>query len=160
MKVKTVTTLLSLCPAFLLSIAHAADRLQVQEPIYPQHICSTLTPEAGNNQQRIQQVINRCPAGQAVKLTAANGQNTFLSGPLSMRSDTWLWVDKGAVLAASANPADYDKGHGICGTLCNQKGQCQPFIHLDNIQGGGLIGEDTIDGPGNQVMVGKTETWW
>ncbi|MCW2483611.1 endopolygalacturonase, partial [Candidatus Symbiopectobacterium sp. NZEC135] len=115
MNAKTLTTLLSLCPAFLLSIAHAADRRLVQEPAYPQHICSTLTPEPGNNQQRIQQAIERCPAGQAVKLIAANGHNTFLSGPLSMRSDTWLWVDKGAVLAASANPADYDKGKGMCG---------------------------------------------
>ncbi len=160
MKVKTLTTLLSLCPAFLLSIAHAADRRQVQEPTYPQQSCTTLTPEPGNNQQRIQQAIDRCPAGQAVKLTAANGQNTFLSGPLSIRSGIWLWVDKGTMLAASANPADYDKGRGICGTLSNQKGQCQPFIHIENVQGGGLVGEGTIDGRGNQIMEGKTETWW
>lgn len=160
MKVNTLTKSLFLCPVLLLNIAHAADRRQVQEPVYPQQICTTLTPEQGNNQQKIQQAINRCPAGQAVKLTAVQGRNTFLSGPLTLRSGIWLWVDKGAVLAASANPADYDRGHGLCGTLSDQKGQCRPFIHFDKTQGGGIVGQGTIDGQGNQVMEGKTETWW
>ncbi|WP_440863827.1 glycoside hydrolase family 28 protein [Symbiopectobacterium purcellii] len=160
MQAKTLKTLLSLCLTCLLSTVHAADRRQVQEPTYPQQICTTLNPEPGNNQQRIQLAIDNCPEGQAVQLIAANDQNTFLSGPLSIRSGIWLWVDKGAVLAASANPTDYDKGNGICGTISDQKGQCQPFIHIDNVQGGGLVGEGTIDGRGNQIMEGTTETWW
>src|SRR5262245_4995907 len=58
--------------------------------------------------KRIQEALDRCQAGQAVKLSADGPKNAFLSGPLQLRRGVTLLVDAGAILFASRNPRLYD----------------------------------------------------
>jgi polygalacturonase len=57
---------------------------------------------------RIQQAIDQCSPGKAVRLQADRGKQTFLSGPLTLRSGVTLVIDANTALAASANPRLYD----------------------------------------------------
>lgn len=136
----------------------AADRRFVLEPEFPKKICATLLPlkDEGSDRQRIQAAIAHCPSGEAVRLTAGR----FLSGPLLMRSGVYLWIDKRAVLAASTDPHDYDRGQGTCGTLGTPGNGCRPFITFNGNDGGGIVGDGVIDGQGGQPMTGSRESWW
>ncbi|EGH11555.1 polygalacturonase [Pseudomonas savastanoi pv. glycinea str. race 4] len=75
------------------------------------------------DQENIQNAINGCASGQAVKLVKGDGDNSaFLSGPLQLKSGVTLWIDGGVTLFASRTPKDYDNGKGTCGvtTVANQ----------------------------------------
>lgn len=139
--------------------AVAQDRRLVAEPTLPRNVCTTLEPASDsssrNDTLRIQDAINRCPAGAAVHL--ASGR--FISGPLTFKSGVTLWVDRDAVLAASTDPRVYDKD-GHCGSIDDKGNGCRPFILFRGTQGGGIVGEGVIDGQGGETMVGHKETWW
>ncbi len=136
----------------------AADRRNVSEPQLPAEICATLPPakDNSNDQQRIQAAIDSCPSGEAVRLVGGS----FTSGPLTVRSGAYLWIDRGAVLNASTDPAAYDRGTGLCGRLGGRGNGCRPFILFAGDRAGGVIGEGEIDGQGGQRMTGHDETWW
>lgn len=136
----------------------AADRRNVVEPELPKTVCATLAPvkDNDNDQLRIQAAINGCPAGDAVRLVGGS----FTSGPLVVRSGAYLWLDSGAVLLASTDPAAYDRGAGLCGHLGGQGNGCRPFILFSGDNGGGVIGDGEINGQGGQRMKGHNETWW
>lgn len=155
----------------------------VSGPALPSKICATLsatlTPIAGsvdaldgsptNSQpdaKRIQAAINACPTGQAVRLTpGSSGESGFLSGPIQLKSGVTLWIDKGATLFASRNPADYDNGRGTCGTATkSDEKSCNPLILAKSTVGSGIVGDGTIDGRGGSLLThgpnaGK-RTWW
>lgn len=148
----------------LITNAYAADRRIVLEPEFPKKVCSTLLPSKnkvpskneGSDRQRIQSAIAHCPSGEAVRLTGGR----FSSGPLQVRSGVYLWIDKGAVLAASTDPHEYDRGQGTCGTLGTHGNGCRPFITFNGNDGGGIVGDGEIDGQGGQLMTGSRESWW
>ena len=131
----------------------------VSEPTLPSQICATLSPVAqpatGDDTMRLQSAIDHCPTGKAVRLIGGR----MLSGPLTMKSGVTLWVDRGAVLAASVDPRVYDKD-GHCGTLDSKGNGCRPFLLFKDTQGSGIVGDGVIDGQGGQSMQGKRETWW
>ena len=145
--------------------ASAQDRRTVLEPTLPDHVCSTLTatlapPGADNDTDRLQAALNACPRSQAVQLRTGPQGTRFVAGPLRIPSGVTLWVDRGATLAASTNPADYDKGRGQCGHIDNQGNGCQAFITIQRAEGSAIVGDGEILGQGDQPMQGSNETWW
>ncbi|MFP4897542.1 polygalacturonase, partial [Paraburkholderia sp. EG304] len=115
---------------------------------------------------RIQDAIDACPAGQAVKLvTGASGDTGFLSGPLRLKSGVSLWIDRGVTLFASRNPADFDNGAGTCGTATtSNKKSCNPLILAQTTTGSAILGDGTIDGRGGSLLTSGANagrrTWW
>ena len=146
-----------------LQSAHAQDSRTVTEPVIPPS-CAVLVaaPDAPGKDDtaRIQSAIDRCTPGQAVRLSASNEKQSFLSGPLSLRSGVSLLIDAGTTLYASTNPALYDRGNRTCGTVDKQGKGCKPFISIDNAKGSAILGDGSIDGQGSHVVDGKTESWW
>lgn len=119
---------------------------EVQRPSLPTHVCTVLparlTPEHGSldaldanpraskpDTKRLQDAIDDCPAGSAVKLVMdSHRKSGFLSGPLHLKSGVTLWIDDGVTLFASRNPKDYDKGNGTCGTATSTyEFSCMPL---------------------------------
>jgi polygalacturonase len=109
---------------------------------------------------RIQDALDHCGEGQAVKLASNGGSNAFLSGPLQLRSGVTLLVDAGAVLFGSRNPRDYDISPGSCGIVNNAGRGCRPLIGGDRIQNAGVMGDGMIDGRGGATLIGQKVSWW
>ena len=116
--------------------------------------------------QRIQDAIDACPAGQAVKLVqGSSGEAGFLSGPLQLKSGVTLWIDSGVTLFGSRNPADYDNGPGTCGTATSSDANaCNPLISVNGTTGSGIVGDGTIDGRGGSRLTSGpnkgVRSWW
>jgi polygalacturonase len=89
----------------------------------------------------IQSAIDACTGG-TVQLSAG----TFLSGPILLKSNVTLHIEKGAVLLASADMPDYPYV-----TFARQKTR-QPFVSAVNQEHVTIDGEGTIDGNG--------KVWW
>ena len=154
----TTIACLLLCVA---ASASAQDRRTVLEPRLPSHVCATLEPEAPvDDTQRLQAALNACPQGQAVQLRAGPQGRRWVTGPLRIPSGITLWIDHGTTLAASTNPADYDKGQGRCGQIDSQGSGCQPFITIQRTEDSAIVGDGEIEGQGDQPMQGRSETWW
>ncbi len=175
--------LLLMTPVTMAFAAHAEAPIKTQwgtvsEPHYPRHICATLSADIESaalasheedgdthpDTARIQQAIDACPSG-AVKLVTASGNDAFLSGPITLKSNVVLWIDKGATLYASRDPADYDKGPGDCG-IANSSSvkSCRSLIEGTDLVDSGLMGEGRIDGQGGSLLLsgpnaGK-RSWW
>ncbi|MGV2106661.1 glycoside hydrolase family 28 protein, partial [Agrobacterium vitis] len=154
----------------------------VTAPEVPSNLCATLTAgltaKDGSldhadadgkaphpDQMRLQAAIDGC-AGGAVKLVpGAEGQDAFLSGPLSLKSGVVLWIDKGVTLFASRDPRDYDSGAGDCGTANSSAAKtCKPLIAAKDTKAAGIVGEGKIDGRGGSLLLsgdnaGK-RSWW
>ena len=144
--------------------AQAQDSRNVQEPVTPPS-CMTLTaaPSASDDTARIQQAIDTCKSGQAVRLSAASGvgaASDFVAGPLILRSGVSLLIDQGVTLYASRNPKLYDRGAGTCGTITDASKGCKPFISAPQTEGSGIYGDGIIDGQGGRVVQGLNESWW
>jgi polygalacturonase len=154
--------LLSICLIFCCALpSYAQDTRTVTEPKIPA-ACTVLNAQltaAGGktlaeadetkfDTARIQDALDHCRAGQAVKLVSNGASNAFLAGPLQLRNGVTLVVDAGAILFASRNPRDYDISPGSCGVVnANGKG-CRPLIGGDGIQNAGVMGDGAIDGRG------------
>jgi polygalacturonase len=146
----------------LLSLAttHAQDTRNVTEPAPPPS-CATLSAgPAKDDTARIQAVIDQCAAGQALRLTGGGDKQSFVSGPLTLRSGVSLLIEAGVTLHASSNPKLYDRGANTCGTIDKLGRGCKPFITADATRGSGIYGQGVIDGQGGNVVDGLTESWW
>ena len=153
----------------------AQDMRTVTEPVVPA-ACTTLraalvarggieaADEAKLDTARLQQAIDGCGAGKAVKLAADGSKDAFLSGPLQLKPGVTLLVDKGVTLYGSRNPADYEVSPGTCGVVNNDRGGCKPLIHGDHADHSGIMGEGVIDGRGGAKLLveGKpgAKSWW
>ena len=126
-----------LSPALLLFTAllhvSAQDTRTVAEPKIPSS-CTVLTAQLASHgtalpnfdeskpdTSRIQQAMDHCKAGQAVELKASATRDAFLTGPIELRSNVTLLIDKGVILYGSRNPRDYDVVPGLCGTITEKK---------------------------------------
>jgi polygalacturonase len=122
---------------------------------------------------RIQQAIDQCAAGQAeghavgksVVLRSNGSKQTFLSGPLTLRSGVTLVIDANTSLAASVNPRLYDTTPGSCGTLGEHGQGCKPLISGNDISASGVMGDGSIEGQGGAKIGGagaggESVTWW
>jgi len=145
--------------------ASAQDTRKVEEPRVPPACAVLVSTKTGpvaqpDDTAPIQRAIDACPAGQAVHLAASNQYDAFVAGPLQLRSGVTLVVDGGATLYASTDPTLYDRGRGTCGKTAATGHGCKTFITVDEGQGGGIMGEGTIDGQGGARLDGRTESWW
>src|SRR5580698_4826628 len=88
----------------------AQDLRNVTEPKLPSAFCATLEArfsadqDAQLNTTRIQGALDRCPAGQAVRLIRHGENRMFPIAPIHLKSGVTLVVDAGAVILASRNP--------------------------------------------------------
>ncbi|MEO8385950.1 MAG: glycosyl hydrolase family 28 protein, partial [Betaproteobacteria bacterium] len=125
-------------------------------------IAARNTPNAGraDDTQRIQDAINACGTGHAVRLAIANGMSAFVSGALVLKSGVTLVLDVGVTLFATTDPHAYDRGQKSCGTNNTTGKGCRPFITADRTRGSGIMGDGVIDGQGGQLIDGKMESWW
>jgi len=109
---------------------------------------------------RIQQALDHCARGHAVVLAADGGKQTFLSGPLTLRSGVTLVVRANTSLAASADPRIYDITPGSCGILGERGQGCKPLLSGSDIDGSGVMGDGSLDGRGGATILGSKTTWW
>ena len=157
------------------------DSRTVTEPVIP-GVCRTLTASltASNrafssaaetnapDTARIQSALNACAGtGKAVELTASGGNGAFLSGPLTLGKGVTLLINTGTTLYGSRNPAAYQvSGKPTCGTLASSEGGCAALISVTGagsaIEGvrGSNGSQGTIDGRGDQTILGQSTTWW
>ena len=152
--------------------AAAQDTRKVSEPIIPAS-CVVLKAQlhATNNSladadevktdsERIQKAIDGCGSGKAVELKADGVKNAFLSGSLELRNGVTLLIDKGVTLYASRNPRDFDTAPGGCGNSGPESRPCKPLIGIHDVTNAAVMGDGTIDGRGDKVVLGKGYTWW
>jgi len=155
--------------------ARGQDRRAVTEPQYPPagivlearlSAPGGVLSEASEQQPdtvRLQQAIDQCPAGRAVRLSRAGEHNIFLSGPLRLRAGVTLLIDAHTALFASRNPRDYDVTPGSCGILTGRglpRGRCLPLILAEDAPGSAIMGEGAIDGRGGAELTRSKMTWW
>jgi len=152
--------------------SHAQDTRHVEEPHIPEPCVvlharlaasrGILPAEAERtlDTDRIQQAMDHCKAGKAVVLQADGSKQTFLSGPLTLRSGVTLVVDADASLAASRDPRLYDITPGSCGVLGEHGQGCKPLLVGKDISGSGVMGLGSIDGRGGAKILGTNVTWW
>jgi polygalacturonase len=151
---------------FLPFSSQAQDTRAVTEPRIPD-VCTTLdanlsseVDESKPDTKRIQDALDHCAAGLAVKLGHNGRYNAFLSGPLQLRSGVTLLIDANTTLFGSRDPRDYDVTRGSCGVVNNSGRGCKPLIAGDHVEGAGVMGDGTIDGRGGAMLIGQQVSWW
>jgi polygalacturonase len=166
-----LSLLISLGPASFLS---AQDTRNVIEPIFPPACTTveaqlhtdgkTLAPadESKLDTARIQKAIDKCGKGRAVILHVDETSNAFLSGPLVLKPEVALIVDRGVTLFASRDPAVFAVSAGSCGIVNHSPGPrgCKPLIAVDHAPGSAIMGDGVIDGRGGEKMLGSQFSWW
>ena len=175
---------------FTACAGYAQDTRTVTEPRVPPP-CATLAPVltsgAGNfapadesklDTTRIQQAMDQCGPGHSVVLQAhAGGPDSFLSGPLELRTGVALVIGTGTTLYASRDPRFYDVTPGSCGIITKGGPRgCRDFIHGKNVPGAGIMAQTypfwrsdgstappapgAIDGRGGMNLLGQDVSWW
>jgi polygalacturonase len=163
-------TLLSLALAAPMLISQ--DTRTVIEPSLPQP-CAVLDAQlqsrvrslaAADEQKldttRIQKAIDSCGKGRAVVLHINAVNNAFLSGPLQLRRNVTLIVDRGVTLFASRDPSLYALTPGSCGIVNQEPRGCKPLISVDHAPGSAIMGDGIIDARGGEKMLGSQYSWW
>jgi polygalacturonase len=148
-------------------VAAAQDLRSVAEPHFPALNCAVLQarfsgePDAsGFDTGRIQDAIDRCAAGEAVRLVSRGAYNIFYIAPIRLKPGVTLIVDSGAAIFASRNPRDYDLTPASCGVVNLQGHGCKPLILADHAPGSAIMGDGAIDGRGGATLTDQNETWW
>jgi polygalacturonase len=156
----------------LVSCLGAQDARKVVEPSFPL-LCSTVEAQlqangmslaAADEQKldtaRIQSAIDRCGRGRAVRLRVNDDKNAFLSGPLLLRPDVSLILDRGVTLFASRDATLFARTPGSCGAVNDGPAGCRPLISVDHANNAGIMGDGSIDGRGGEKMLGSQFSWW
>jgi polygalacturonase len=156
----------------LLCSANAQDTRHVLEPVFPPlcgDVNARLQARAGSlaaadeqklDTSRIQRALDHCGKGRAVRLRVDGPNDAFLSGPLSLKPDVTLIVDRGVTLFASRDAALYAIQPGSCGVVNNAPPGCRPLIAVDHASGSAVMGDGIIDGRGGAKILGSKFTWW
>jgi polygalacturonase len=93
----------------------------------------------------IQNALNACGAGKALKLASSGSNNAFLTGPITIPSGVTLWVDANTTLYGTRDPNVYNNASAL--------------ISVGGAKSG-IVGEGVIDGQGGEPMIGSTQSWW
>ena len=125
--------------ALAVTLLHAQDTRKVREPHIPP-ACTTLTatltttsivttpptPQsaapANDTEPPLdtapnQHALDTCTRGHAVVLASHAANDAFLTGPLQLRANVALVIQKGVTLYGSRNPAVYETAPGSCGII-------------------------------------------
>ena len=162
--------------------------LPLGEPIWPldSEVCETLEAhktsqwdETDIDTQRIVDALGRCktawnaavtalknatdelPPPPVVRLVAKDDKTAFIAGSFALDGIV-LWIDKGVTLYTSRNPDNFKLA--TAGDLCGMSGingsaACRDFITPQGHRPG-IIGEGTIDGQGDEPLIGRNYSWW
>ncbi len=95
--------------------------------------------------QTIQNALNGCGSGKAVRLVTNGSNNAFITGPITIPTGVGLWVDAGATLYGTRNPSVYNGA----ASLIAAKGS-----------NSGIYGDGVIDGQGGEPKIGSTSSFW
>jgi polygalacturonase len=125
------------------------------EPIIPP-ACTTLNAtrnvaangvpsESAPDTTMIQNALNACGAGKALRLASSGANNAFLTGPLTIPSGVTLWVDANTTLYGTRDPNVYNSASAL--------------ISVGGAKSG-IVGQGVIDGQGGEPMIGSTQSWW
>jgi polygalacturonase len=158
---------------FLASCLAAQDGRMAVEPFLPP-LCTTvdaelkaatgksLAPEDERKVDtvRIQRAIDHCGKGRAVRLRINGEKDAFLTGPLVMKPEVMLILDRGVTLFASRDASLYDLRMGSCGKQNEVAAGCKPLISVEKADDAGVMGDGTIDGRGGEKMLNGESTWW
>ncbi|CAN5730230.1 glycoside hydrolase family 28 protein [soil metagenome] len=152
--------------------AYGQDTRTVVEPTLPP-ICAELpaelhavsgvlsdSDERKLDTSRIQKALDHCGKGKAVALRVSGANDTFLSGPIELRANVTLLIDRGVTLLGSRDPGIYATFPGRCGVLNDEGRTCKPLLSAQHISGAAIMGEGTIDGRGGAKLLGKDYSWW
>lgn len=164
--------------AFLLASSIFTSCLAAQEariaiePFFPP-LCTTIdaqlksagkTLAAADEQKldtlRIQRAIDRCGKGRAVRLRVNQEKDAFLTGPLVIKPEVALILDRGVTLFASRDASLYDRNMGSCGKQNDVAAGCRPLISVERADGVGIMGDGTINGRGGESMLNAQDSWW
>ena len=150
----------------------AQDARVVVEPFFPP-FCTTVdaqlhsqgrTLAAADERKldtaRIQHAIDRCGKGRAVRLRVNEQNDAFLSGPLEMKAEVALILDRGVTLYASRDATVYAHSAGSCGVVNQAPEGCRPLISFDHASGAAIMGDGVIDGRGGEKILGSEYSWW
>ena len=162
----------SLFTVLVLSRLAAQDARVVVEPFFPP-FCTTVdaqlhsegrTLAAADERKldtaRIQKAIDRCGKGRAVRLRVNELNDAFLTGPLEMKPEVALILDRGVTLYASRDATVYARSAGSCGVVNQAPEGCRPVISFDHASGAAIMGDGTIDGRGGEKVLGAEYSWW
>ncbi len=150
----------------------AQDARIVVEPFFPP-LCTTVDAQLHSNGHalaaaderkldtaRIQKAIDKCGKGRAVRLHINEQNDAFLTGPLTMKSEVALILDRGVTLYASRDATLYARSAGSCGVVNEAPEGCKPLIAFDHASGAAIMGDGTIDGRGGDKILGAEFSWW
>lgn len=170
MKSRSLTFLLAF-PALITCLAAQQSRTAV-EPFFPP-LCITVDAQlkangsslaAADEQKvdtaRIQRAIDRCGKGRAVRLRVDQDKDAFLTGPLVLKPEVTLILDRGVTLFASRDASLYDRRTGSCGVQNDATAGCKPLISAEKADGTGVMGDGTIDGRGDEKILNRQMSWW
>ncbi len=141
-----------------------------KEPALPTSVCQTIAAtksapdESALDTATLQAALDACRGLGAVKLVTDGGNDTFVSGPLTVASQT-LWVDDGVTLYASRTPSLYTRPGMACGAEGVDEDdsgkQCFALLTLSGTAPA-IVGGGTIDGQGQEPLVGNASqhSWW
>lgn len=111
-----------------------------------------------DNTAAIQSAIDRCEAtygGGVVRLNAAPGKSTYLSGPIRLADHIRLQLDKGVTLRGTT---DHSKYHAA--SLAHPFDANEALVSAYKAVDTGIIGEGTIDGQGGMPAADGGPSWW
>lgn len=167
----TQVIVIAIITSCVVSLAVAQDTRNVTEPKIPQ-ACAVLKAkltakggalseedESSLDTGRLQEAIDKCPAGKAVELSSDGAKTAFLAGPFRIKGGVTLLVDGGVTLFASRNPRVYEVTPQACGKNDDSGRGCKPFISID-APDVAIMGDGVIDGRGGAKILGQTESWW
>jgi hypothetical protein len=106
-----------------------------------------------NNAPAIQAAVDACAAAGGGQVIVPPAKRAFVSGTIELRPRVELHLANGAVLRASANPADY-REQRIAGEYGGNTGAF--LIHADKANGIAISGQGVIDGFAEAFLDG----WW
>lgn len=156
------------------------DARSVSQPSIP-GVCATLTGDltassrafsssvesAAPDTSRIQAALNSCSGSGKAVLLSGSTHKDFLSGPLTIHAGETLVLDQGVTLYASRKASAYQNSSSsvTCGTLASKEGGCVAFITVSGANAGimgvrGSSGQGSIDGRGDESMLGTSTSWW
>jgi polygalacturonase len=172
MRLVCTRILFTALPLLVTSLLFAQDTRTVTEPKIPP-ACVTLQADVASHNgvisdadeqklstSRIQDALDHCAAGHSVVLRAHGKKNVFLTGPLTLRSEVTLVIDKNTALVASRDPRVYELSPGTCGIVSKRGHGCKPLISGADLKNAGIMGEGSIDARGGATLLGQDVTWW
>ncbi len=101
--------------------------------------------ESALDTSKIQSALDACGSGMAVKLVAGGGNNSFITGPITIPTGVTLWVDAGVTLFGTRSTSVY----GSASALISVRGA-----------NSGIVGDGIIDGQGGEPIIGGSGSFW